>query len=248
VIRGVLFDMGGTLVQYAAHGDGSWRAWEAAGLRAVYRGLAASCGRLACTEAHFVDDAFAWLARAWPAALHGQAAPTAAGWLRECCGRAGVAPPPDDTLVTWYTGPLRRGVRAAPGARAALAALHQRGMRLGLVSNTIWPAGIHRADLAALGLLAPLGVTSFSSAMGVWKPQAAIMHRTLDALGLAATDAVFVGDHPAEDIAAAQALGMRAVWCHNDQFPLTPAVHPDATIASLDALPRLIDGWSGLSR
>lgn len=248
MIRGVLFDMGGTLVQYAAHGDGSWRAWEAAGLRAVYCALAASHGPLACTEARFVDEAFAWLEHAWPAALRGQATPTAAGWLRECCARAGVAPPPDATLVAWYTTPLRRGVRAAPGAHAALAALRQRGVRLGLVSNTIWPADIHRADLATLGLLAPLGVTSFSGAVGVWKPQAAIMHRTLDALGLAATDAVFVGDHPTEDIAAAQALGMRAVWCRNDQFPLTPTVHPDATITSLDVLPLLIDAWSRPAR
>jgi putative hydrolase of the HAD superfamily len=243
VIRGVLFDMGGTVLHYPTHGDGSWRDWEAAGLREVYRALAAHRGPLACAEAQFIDTAFAWLECAWPAALRGDAAPTAADWLRQQCASLGVSPPPDATLVEWYTSPLRHGVRATDGAHTALDALRRHGLRLGLVSNTIWPAAVHRADLAALGLLDAFAVTSFSSSLGVWKPQPAIMQLTLDALGLPATDVLFVGDHPTEDIAAAQALGMRTAWCRNEQFPLPATVRPDAIIASLAALPALVGAW-----
>lgn len=108
----------------------------------------------------------------------------------------------------------------ASTTHALLEALRDRGLRLGLVSNAVdLPDLLHR-DLERFGVAQRLDVAVFSSEVGWRKPHPAIFERALAALGVAAQDALFVGDSSAADIAGAAALGMRtcqALWFHADE-------------------------------
>jgi len=122
-----------------------------------------------------------------------------------------------------------------------LRALHQRGVRTGLLSNTHWPREWHERILARDGVLDLIDVRVYTSELAHTKPHAEAFRAVLGPLGVTPADAVMVGDRPVDDIGGAKALGMRAVLLPNDQVP--QGVAPDATISSLSELLPLVDGW-----
>lgn len=131
-----------------------------------------------------------------------------------------------------------------PEAADVLRALRERGLRIGLLSNTHWPPAFHEHFLERDGLAELIDVRCYTSEMTFTKPHPAAFRAVLDRLGVARPDrAVFVGDRLYDDIWGAQALGMRGVWVRND---VTPAydVEPAGVIGSLSALPPVIDAWS----
>jgi putative hydrolase of the HAD superfamily len=95
-----------------------------------------------------------------------------------------------------------------PGAAEALDALAARSMRLAVVSNFD-----HRLPplLAALGLDHGIQCIVLPADAGAAKPDPRIFAFALEALGVAAGEAVYVGDDPADDHAGAAAAGLRAV-------------------------------------
>jgi len=99
----------------------------------------------------------------------------------------------------WETVPV-----AVPGA---LAALRQLGMRLAVVSNS---NGTLRAKLARLGLDAAFDLMIDSCEVGVEKPDPGIFTLALDRLGVAAGDALHVGDFYHIDVVGARAAGVDA--------------------------------------
>jgi len=119
-------------------------------------------------------------------------------------------------------GPARK---LATTSHALLEALRERGLKLGLVSNAFDPPDLLHRDLAELGITERLDVALFSSEVGRRKPDPEIFERALDALGVGASEALFVGDTLASDIAGAAALGMRtcqALWFRADDDPGAP--------------------------
>jgi putative hydrolase of the HAD superfamily len=90
-----------------------------------------------------------------------------------------------------------------------------KSFRLGVVTNGI--DRVQRSRLAASGL-APLFETIVTSqSCGFAKPDPRILHVALDALGLSPRHAVYVGDDPAVDGAAARAAGVPFVWMDRGQ-------------------------------
>jgi HAD superfamily hydrolase (TIGR01549 family) len=107
----------------------------------------------------------------------------------------------------------RRGDRL-PGCRPVLRSLKRR-YRLGVVTNGI--DRVQRSRIAVSGL-APLFETVVTSqSCGFAKPDPRILHVALDAMGVAPRHAVYVGDDPATDGAAAHAAGVRFVWMDRGQ-------------------------------
>lgn len=96
----------------------------------------------------------------------------------------------------------------APGARTGLEALRREGRRLGVVSNF---DGRLPALLAGLGLAPLLECVVLPRDAGVAKPDPRIFARALALLGASAHEAVYVGDHPRDDLQAARAAGLRAL-------------------------------------
>lgn len=244
MIRAVVFDMGNTLLRYAHPGGGSWREFETPGIRGVYRYLVEQGHPLPSEEGVFVEEMFARLAEGWAQATGGGANLRLPEWIAASVAAHNLAL--DDAALheatRHYARALRAGVSETPGAAETLAALRARGLRTGMISNTIWPGELHTEDLAALGLLPHLEHLLFSGDFGVWKPHPRVFQHMLELLSVSPAQAVFVGDSPREDVLGAQGVGMRAVWMRTAEFPLD-AVRPDAVIETLPELLPLLGAW-----
>jgi putative hydrolase of the HAD superfamily len=91
------------------------------------------------------------------------------------------------------------------GALEVLRELQERNLRLGVVSNFD-----HRlpALLAGLGVADLFQSVLIPARVGYSKPDPRIFNDALESLGVRAAETVFVGDHPEIDLAPAAALGM----------------------------------------
>ncbi len=244
MIKAVIFDMGGTLMRFVRPGSGSWREFETPGIRGIYRYLIEQGHPIASHEDDFVEAMFARLAEGWQQSTGGHISLRAVDWI--AAGTADHALTLDEAALIAaarrYALPIRAGLVAAEGAASTLAALRDAGYRIGLISNTIWPAELHMEDLAEIGVLQYLEHMTFSGEIGMWKPSQQIFQHALDALGVAPEHAVFVGDSPSEDIAGAQGAGMRAIWIRNNEF--SPGdVQSDASIETLPELLPILEHW-----
>jgi putative hydrolase of the HAD superfamily len=130
-----------------------------------------------------------------------------------------------------------------PEAAPTLAALRERSLKIGLLSNTHWPRAFHERFLERDGLAELIDVRLYTSEMPVMKPHPDAFRAALAAVGLKDGErAVFVGDRPLDDISGAQGVGMRAVLRPN-ALVSSYEVTPNATITGLPELLPLIDGW-----
>ncbi|MFF9363297.1 HAD family hydrolase [Streptomyces griseoluteus] len=99
--------------------------------------------------------------------------------------------------------------------RPALAALRQAGLRVVIAGNQTARAGELLRDLDL-----PADVIATSGDWGVAKPRPEFFHRVLEVAQAPAERIVYVGDHPANDIAPAAAAGLktahlrRGPWGH----------------------------------
>jgi putative hydrolase of the HAD superfamily len=106
---------------------------------------------------------------------------------------------------------------------------------LGIVSNTgRTPGVILRRGHAGHGLLGYFGVISDSDEIGVRKPVAQILRVTLARAGVAADEAVHIGDNPEADVAGAHGVGIRAA--HYTAGFRRPSAEAEMVIADLASL------------
>lgn len=157
-----------------------------------------------------------------------------------------IGTPADPATVTRmedaHFGLFRERIRLYPEVPALLAACRARGLKLALVSNTIWRSADHRADLARFGIAGAFDHEVYSRDFGWMKPHPSIFRDALDAVGVPPERAVMIGDRLSIDIAGARALGCRTVlrrhrhtWEGRD-----PACVPDIEVDDLsDLLERL---------
>lgn len=107
-------------------------------------------------------------------------------------------------------------VRAVSGASRLVSLVKQSGKKVGLCSN--WETPIE--PYLAQARLPQFDAISISAAVGVRKPHALIFQDILNKLGVASSDAVFVGDNWHSDVVGALRTGCFPVWItrgHNDQ-------------------------------
>jgi putative hydrolase of the HAD superfamily len=129
-----------------------------------------------------------------------------------------------------------------PACAEVLRGCRDRGWRTGLLSNTHWPRDLHEKWLAEAGLLDLIDVRVYTSDIAHMKPHPEAFQTLLVALGIPASRAVFVGDRPYDDIAGAQAVGMRGVLLTGRNVPAHD-VQPAAELAELADLLELLDTW-----
>jgi len=127
------------------------------------------------------------------------------------------------------------------GALEVLTTLRVRGVRLGVISNTLQPGWAADDALASRGLLDLFAVRIYSSEQRVAKPHAAIFRAALSAMGVAADRAVHVGDRLVADVAGAQGVGMRAVLIETPhRLEPESEIVPDARIGELPELLKVL--------
>ena len=120
--------------------------------------------------------------------------------------------------------------------KPALRQLHASGLRLGLISNTHRCLDAFQSHFDLDALIA--GAVS-SSDHGYMKPHPSIFEAALRELGVAAADAMMVGDSLSHDVAGARDLGMQAVLLdRSGQERADP--HGVAVITTLAELPAVV--------
>jgi putative hydrolase of the HAD superfamily len=160
--------------------------------------------------------------------------------IRTVCEAAGVELGSGcDAACTAYHRYWTPYLPARPEAVGVIRELRESGLRTGLLSNTHWPRAIHEEVLAADGLLDLLDARVYTSDLPYMKPHGEAFRALLDAVGVSAENAVFVGDRLHDDVHGAQQAGMRAVWIRNDAMPPYD-VHPDLVIDALTDLPQMV--------
>lgn len=225
-IRAVIFDWGGTLTRwYPVDHDALWRSvcvrhFPAARATEVATALCAA-------EAHL-----------WRQAKSTQASAT----LQHIFDHAGLAVPAgfwDSFFAAWdpYTS-------TDPDVIPLLTGLRTRGIRTGLLSNTMWPRAAHERVFIRDGVHTLLDGTVYTSEIPWTKPHPGAFHAAMDAIGADdPASCVFVGDRPFDDIYGAKEVGMRAVLMPNDDVPPYDDVTPDAVISRLSELLSLLQRW-----
>jgi putative hydrolase of the HAD superfamily len=248
-IKAVLFDLGGTLIEYAGRYS-RWPELEIPGLTAAYERLA-QLGAILPDRTRFVELGLASLPARWQAATRGERNLVLAEYLAELLIGCDGAGPHEPAMIAdaagQYEAAVCRDAVPVTGAKAVLAELKRAGHKLGLLSNTMFSGQAHLADLERFGMAGYLDAALFSSDAAHWKPSPEPFRRLLVMLAVPAGAAVFVGDDPASDVVGSQGAGLRAVYFRSsDRFHLPEGVRPDAEITALDQLPGLVAQWSGL--
>lgn len=242
MIRAVIFDLGGTLLEYKLPGT-DWTQFEQAGAKATFAHLVRQGHKVPSREA-FVDSIVEQVQSRWQQVTERSGNLCLADVLRDVCAGYGVLLPPAEVeaMVHSYVTPLSAQARPLPRAKETLQTLRVHGLKIGLISNTMWPGRYHLADLVRHRLVEYFHHTLFSADVGLWKPHPEIFRRSLAALGVAPEEAVFVGDFLPHDIAGAQGVGMKGVHITIGESS-ADSVKPDGRIGALAELPVLIAQW-----
>ena len=239
-IRGIFFDLGGTLFDYTGIGKRSGPALvtamqSLAGQQALEP---ASIGR-AFRQAH-QDIAKRYAALDYY--LH-------ADMFRDTFHRATELlelPFEDATYATYaevHHADIVDSLDLKHDCLDTLSALKERGLYLSIVSNI--DDGMLQALVERESLSDWLHHWTSSEAAQSCKPHARFFEVSLEKSGLNPEEVLFVGDSPEHDVNGASALGMRTVLVRNgdDPPPLqsgAPTVEPDHVIHALGELPALL--------
>lgn len=136
-----------------------------------------------------------------------------------------------------------------PQVRPLWEGLHDRGIRVGVLSNTIWSRDYHRDIFARDGVLDLLDGDVYSSETPWVKPSPEIFRAVARVVGADPSDCVYVGDRSYEDVHGSQSVGMRAIWLPHSQIPLDQQVShsatPDAVAHQLIDVLGIVDDWAG---
>jgi putative hydrolase of the HAD superfamily len=225
-VQAVIFDWGGTLTPW--HTIDHQALWLTVCAPHYPPGRAAEVAAAICAAEHEL-----WLAA--------DTASTSAT-LAQVMARAGVEP--TDALLADYYRHWDPHTLTDPAAPAVLRELRGRGIKVGVLSNTMWPRSAHERVFGRDEVLDLIDGAVYSSEIPWTKPHPEAFRAAMAAVGVDDPAAcVFVGDRPYDDIHGAKAAGMRAVWIPNREVPAYAAAEPDAVITSLTELPPLLDQW-----
>ena len=237
-VEAVLFDWGGTLTP-----------WHTIDLREQWR---------AYTQVYDPDraDELAGLLLAaedacWLAGRQHQRSAT----LDEVFVAVGITPSGDrhETALAAYLDAWEPHTWTDPEVVPLFTALRGRGIRVGILSNTLWPGSHHEEVLRRDGVLHLVDGAVFSSELAFTKPHPESFFAALRAVGVAdPSRAVFVGDRPYDDIHGAREVGMRAVLVPHSRIPEHQRGHiegrPDGVVNRLGEVLALVDSWNAESQ
>jgi putative hydrolase of the HAD superfamily len=122
--------------------------------------------------------------------------------------------------------------------------LRDRSIRVGVLSNTMWPRSWHEDVFRRDGVLDLIDGAVYTSEIDWTKPHPEAFRAAMAAVGVSdPSRCVFIGDRPFDDVHGAQQAGMRAVLVPNSDVPPFAAAVPDAVISRLAELRPLVESW-----
>jgi putative hydrolase of the HAD superfamily len=225
-ISAVIFDWGGTLTPWhSVDHDALWRAVCAAHFPGRGDEVAASILAAEAALWQLTDESHA------------------SATLDDVFQRAGVTPT-DALLQTYYTA-WDPHTFTDPEVIPLLGELRARGIKAGVLSNTMWPRSAHERVFRRDNVLHLFDGAVYSSEIPWAKPHPEAFRAAMAAVGVAdPASCVFVGDRPYSDVHGAKQAGMRAVLIPHSAVPAYDSAVPDAVITRLADLPTHLDAWS----
>jgi putative hydrolase of the HAD superfamily len=225
-IRTVIFDWGGTLTP-----------WHTIDHETLWREVC---------EPHFSAATAGDVARAFCAAEQAVWAASErshqSATLAQVFDQAQVAA--TDGLLASYFSSWEPHTFTDPQAPPLLRELRRRSIRVGVLSNTLWPRSAHERCFVRDQMIDLIDGAVYSSEIPWVKPHPEAFRAAMAAVGEDdPASCVFVGDRPYDDVHGAKAVGMRAVLIRNIDVPSYDAAVPDAVITKLSELIRHIDHW-----
>jgi len=236
-IKGVIFDLGSTLVEYE---NRSWADIGIEGQRLGYDALK-EAGENDLPDFDIFNDRLEEIknefrVKARSELIEWKATDAPEKYFGEL-GLDNISEKSRDFIDVFYTR-VRDQLTLEEGAVETLAALKEAGIKLGLISNTIFLRHQHEGDIEHFGLLPYLPFRIYSSEFGKRKPHADIFREGLHRIGLAAGEVAYVGDRYLEDVTGPLNVGMKAVLKHREgrEYPETLPYG----VSMIKALPELI--------
>ncbi|MGH3354103.1 MAG: HAD family hydrolase [Nocardioides sp.] len=139
------------------------------------------------------------------------------------------------TLTDPEVGPLWEALRAD-------------GVRVGVLSNTIWPSAWHRGFFERDGVLDLMDGDVYTSEVPWTKPAEEAFRAAMDAVNVSdASRCVYVGDRLFDDVYGAQKAGLRAIHIPHSNIPSSQLGHsegaPDAVAQKLSDIHQIVRSW-----
>jgi putative hydrolase of the HAD superfamily len=225
-VRAVIFDWGGTLTPW--HSIDHESLWREVCVKHYSQAEAADVARALCAAEREV----------WAGIERSQESAT----LAHVFERARMTVP--DAVLASYFEAWEPHTITDPYAPALLRELRRRNVRIGVLSNTLWPRAVHDRCLVRDQVLDLIDGTVYSSELPWTKPHPGAFRAAMAAVGEDdPASCVFVGDRPFDDVHGAKGIGMRAVLMQGSSVPPFEAAVPDAIITRLSELLPCLDRW-----
>jgi putative hydrolase of the HAD superfamily len=226
-VRAVIFDWGGTLTPW--HSIDHDELWLTVCARHYPGAEAAAMAAAACAAE----------LELWALASSAQESST----LDAVFARAGVTPSAD-FLASYYEA-WDPHTLTDPDVPPLLRELRRRGIKIGVLSNTMWPRAAHERIFIRDEILDLIDGAVYTSEIPWTKPHPEAFRAAMRAVGVTdPAECVFVGDRPYDDVHGAKGAGMRAVLVPNSDVPSFDGAEPDAVISRLAELVGHVDRWS----
>jgi putative hydrolase of the HAD superfamily len=225
-VRAVIFDWGGTLTP-----------WHVIDHEAMWHEVCVP--HVPAPQARKVAQAICAAERAlWELTERSHRSAT----LAQVFERAGVKA--TEALLTSYFEAWQPHTFTHPEVAPLLRELRGQGIKVGVLSNTMWPRSAHEQVFIRDGVFELIDGAVYSSEIPWAKPHPEAFRTAMAAIAEDDPAAcVFVGDRPYDDVHGAKSAGMRAVLVPNSDVPTFDGVAPDAVITRLSELPHHLAGW-----
>lgn len=176
------------------------------------------------------------------------------GWCRDEQRSATVADlfdvaglPHDADLLGAYRDFWEPHTLTDPEVAPMWTRLREAGVKVGVLSNTIWPREWHRAFFERDGVLDLVDGDVYTSEIAVTKPSPLAFRAAMDAVGVSdPARCVYVGDRLYDDVWGAQQAGLLAIHVPHSVIPDEQRGHsegvPDAVAHSIGQVPDLVEG------
>ena len=237
-VRAVLFDWGGTITP-----------WHEVDFHATWGAYAAGLGHTGDAHAAFVAAICEAEDAAWKRGRSGGGSARLHELLESVGvddGHPGAADALEAYREVWEPHTLTH-----PDVERVWNGLRDREIRVGVLSNTLWPRDYHRSILERDGVLHLVDADVYSSETPWVKPQAEIFAHAAEVLGVETAECAYVGDRSYEDVHGPQQVGMRAIWVPHSTIPedqqVSHAATPDAVAHQLLDVLAIVDRWNGAS-
>lgn len=156
----------------------------------------------------------------------------------------------DEELLQAYFDFWQPHTPTDPQVRPLWEWLHNQGIKVGVLSNTIWPRAWHVGFFERDGVYDLVNGDVYTSEIAWTKPDERAFRAAMDAVGVTDPErCVYVGDRLFDDVYGAQSAGLRAIHIPHSNIPDEQRGHtegePDAVVRELSEIVDVIEAWRG---